>query len=403
MTYREAIQWMYGKLPMYQQQGKSAYNNKLDKSIAFSKHLNHPERQFPSIHIAGTNGKGSTSHMLASVLQEAGYKTGLYTSPHLKDFRERIRINGQQVSKDTVIDFIAEHHDFLETHKLSFFEMTVGMAFACFAAEQVNIAVIETGLGGRLDSTNIITPEVAVITNIAYDHTHILGDTLEKIAHEKAGIIKPDVPVVLSEYQKETFPVFKAKAAQCNAPLILADEVVTEDYKSDLLGNYQVKNKKGVLAILKQLKNFPVQESHIKQGLLHVVKNTGLKGRWQQLGNSPKVICDVAHNAVGLSMVFDQIKSETFHRLHVVFGMVKDKDIEAVFSVLPKEASYYFCSPNVPRGLAATQLQEKAQTYGFEGSVYSSVSEACKKALEKASPEDFIYIGGSAFVVAEAI
>ncbi len=403
MTYEETLQWMFDRFPAYQQQGTTAINYNLDEIIAFSKHLGHPEQQFKSIHVAGTNGKGSVSHMLASVLQEAGYKTGLYTSPHLKDFRERIRINGIPVEQQFVIDFIARHNHFLEARWLSFFEITTAMAFDYFALQRVDIAVFETGLGGRLDATNILMPEASVITNISYDHMHMLGDTLVEIAGEKAGIIKPGVPVVLSEYQEDSFPVFKEVATKQNAPLILADDLYTETYTSDLKGEYQAKNIKGVVAALKQLKGFTINETQLKKGLFHVVKNTGLTGRWQQLWKHPRVICDTAHNAAGLKLVFNQLKKEKFNHLHMVFGMVKGKSIADTFSIVPKTARWYFCSPEISRGLPAADLQQNAREYGIKGEVYDSVSAAYKAALKKAFPDDLIYIGGSTFVVAEVL
>lgn len=307
------------------------------------------------------------------------------------------------MSEDFVIRFIEMHRAFLERNSLSFFEMSVGMAFAYFAEEKVDIAVVETGLGGRLDSTNILNPEVSVITNVSYDHTDILGHTLREIAHEKAGIIKPGVPVVVSEYQEESFPVFSGTAEQQGSPLALASESVMEKYATDLRGAYQDYNIKGAVAALKQLKGFPVREADIKKGLLRVVENTGLQGRWQVLGTTPKVLCDTAHNAAGLELVFKQLKKEVFKRLHVVFGMVKDKDTTTILGILPEEASYYFCRPAVPRGLDAEELQRKAEAFQLKGDVYSSVSEAYRSAKEKAAPDDLIYIGGSTFVVGEVL
>lgn len=403
MMYLETLRWMYAHLPMYQHIGKSAYRDKLDNILAFCTYLGRPEKQFKSIHVGGTNGKGSTSHALASVLQEAGYKVGLYTSPHLRDFRERIRINGKKVSRGFVVEFIAQHSSFLEEQQLSFFEMTVGMAFAYFASQKVDIAVIEVGLGGRLDSTNIIIPEVSVITNIGYDHTDILGDTLPKIAFEKAGIIKPGVPVVVSEYQEETFPVFSEMAAQRQSPLVVASQSITTIYETDLKGGYQAKNMKGVVAALKELKGFVIAENHLQKGLLHIAANTGLQGRWQQLKSTPMVICDTAHNREGLEMVFAQIKEASFEKLHVVFGMVKDKDWGRIAPILPDYATYYFCCPNVPRGLDVKELKERAMTAGLTGKAYISVNGAYRAALRAASKKDFIYIGGSTFVVAEVV
>lgn len=402
MTYKETVNWMFSRLPMFQRVGSSAYKAKLDNSIAFSKHLGNPENTFKSIHVAGTNGKGSTSHMLASVLQEAGYKVGLYTSPHLKDFRERIKINGKEVSKKFVVDFIENNRTFLEQHALSFFEMTVGMAFEYFAKKKVDIAVIEVGLGGRLDSTNIITPILSVITNIGYDHTDLLGDTLAKIAFEKAGIIKNNIPVVIGEYHSETMDVFKKIASEKSAPLLLAEEIKTS-YKSDLLGSYQQKNIKSVVAACRLLKEISVSDVHLKNGLLNVVKNTGFKGRWQQLRNQPKVIADTGHNKEGIEMVIAQVLSEKFDSLHIVLGMVKDKDLNAVLPLFPKNAVYYFCKPNVPRGLDEKELAQRAVVFGLNGKYFSTVKRAYNAALKAAKPTDFIYVGGSTFVVAEIL
>lgn len=402
MTYQETIDWMFSQLPMYQQKGIKALNNKLDNTIGFAKHLNNPHKQFKSIHVAGTNGKGSSSHMIASILQEAGYKVGLYTSPHIKDFRERIKINGTPVSKQFVIGFIKKHKPFLESQTLSFFEMTVGMAFAYFAQKKVDIAVIEVGLGGRLDSTNIITPEVSLITNIGLDHTAILGDTLSKIAREKAGIIKPHVPVVISEYHTETLPVFKEVALKNNAELIEAFTIKC-NYKTDLLGKYQQKNIKGVVATINQLKKFIIKQEHIVDGLQNVVKNTGLLGRWQILNNCPLIVCDTAHNVDGITEVLNQIYSHSFTKLHMVLGFVNDKNVDQILNLLPKDAKYYFCKPNVPRGLNQELLAKKANNFGLVGRVYKTVSDAYKDALEKATPTDFIFIGGSTFVVAEIV
>ncbi len=403
MNYQQTLQWMFAQLPMYQNQGKKAYTNKLANIRAFAEYLHHPEQQFKSIHVAGTNGKGSCSHMLASILQEAGYTVGLYTSPHLQDFRERIKINGKVIPKDVVVDFITKHRDFLEQHQLSFFEMTVAMTFTYFAEQRVDIAIIETGLGGRLDATNIITPEVCLITNIGLDHTNILGDTLAKIATEKAGVIKLDVPIVISEYEKTTLPVFKKVAEENNAPLFLVDEFDVEDYKTDLLGNHQKKNIKGVVTIVKNLKSFKIDEHHIRKGLQNVIKNTGLQGRWQQLEDKPQVFCDIAHNKAALEMVIHQINQQTFDRLHIVLGFVKDKDLAEILPLFPKDATYYFCSPDVPRGLAAAVLQKKAVIFSLKGSMYKSVTEAYKTALENATTSDFIFIGGSTFVVSEIL
>jgi dihydrofolate synthase/folylpolyglutamate synthase len=387
---------------MYQKQGPTALKPKLTNTIAFCEHLKNPHARFKSIHVAGTNGKGSSSHMLASVLQEAGYQVGLYTSPHLVDFRERIKINGTPIPEQTVVSFIKQHQEYLITQQLSFFEMTVGMAFWYFEQQQVDIAVIEVGLGGRFDSTNIITPEVALITNIGLDHTDILGDTIELIAAEKAGIIKPNIPVVISEYNPLSFPVFESVAQQKNAPLTLAANLEVS-HESDLLGSYQLKNIKGVVATLAQLKEFNINETHLKVGLLNTVKNTQLLGRWQKIGTKPTILCDTAHNKEGLAIVVSQVQQETYEVLHIVLGFVKDKKLENILPLFPKNAIYYFCAPNLSRGLSAKVLKERAAEFELEGSVYDSVSEALAAAREKAAENDFIYVGGSTFVVAEVL
>lgn len=403
MTYKETLHWMYAQLPMYQQAGKTAYNAKLDNILAFSSHLGQPEKRFKSIHVAGTNGKGSSSHMLASILQEAGYKVGLYTSPHLKDFRERIKINGKPVGHRFVTNFIARNTPFLDSNKLSFFEMTVGMAFDYFAKMKVDIAIVEVGLGGRLDSTNIITPEVSLITNIGYDHVDILGDTLELIAIEKAGIIKPNIPVVISEYQQGTARIFKEAASKNRSKITFASQEDIKDYKLALLGNYQSKNVRGVLCSLNELRGFQIEESHIKAGLARVIENTGLLGRWQILRHNPTVVCDTAHNSEGLSMVLEQISQQKFNKLHVVIGFVKDKNLDAILPLFPQSAIYYFSRPNIPRGLDTKILEEKATGLGLRGRSFSSVKEAYRRALKNANEEDFIFVGGSTFVVAEVV
>ncbi len=394
---------MFAQLPMYQQKGKSAYNAKLINTLAFAAYLEHPEKKFKSIHVGGTNGKGSSSHMLASVLQEAGYKTGLYTSPHLKDFRERIRIDGQPIRKKFVVDFIQKNLPFFHKNQLSFFEMTVGMAFDYFAREKIDIAIVEVGLGGRLDSTNIIIPEVALITNIGWDHVDMLGDTLPKIAFEKAGIIKDSIPVVIGEYQKDTAEVFEAVAKSKNAKLVYAERETQKKYETSLLGDYQKKNVKGVVVVLKELQNFHVTDEHLVQGLQNVVQNTGLMGRWQILQTEPTVVCDTAHNGEGLSIVIRQIQKQEYSELHLVLGFVKDKDLDTILPLFPKIAVYYFCKPDIPRGLDANALKEKAQTFGLRGKHYESVNSAYEAALGHANKHDFIFIGGSNFTVAEVV
>lgn len=405
MTYQETLNWMFSQLPMYQRQGNSAFKKDLSNTLKLSEHLHFPERNFKSVHVAGTNGKGSTSHMLASVLQEAGYKVGLYTSPHLKDFRERIKINGQGVSKQFVSRFIARNKLFFEANALSFFEMTVGMAFDYFSKQKVDIAVIEVGLGGRLDSTNIITPDISVITNIGYDHMQLLGSTLEAIAKEKAGIIKPSVPAVIGETQVETEPVFRDIAQKNRAEIIFADQKPTEKYDSDLQGYYQSKNIVTVVQTVKELqkRGYHISQNQLKRGLLNVKRNTGLMGRWQELNVNPKVVCDTGHNKEGLIYVMNQISNEDFENLHIVFGVVNDKDLNSIIDILPQKATYYFCKPDIPRGLDADILKQTLSSFGLKGSAYSSVNEAYKEALAHAKPNDFIFVGGSTFVVAEII
>ncbi|MFH7004391.1 bifunctional folylpolyglutamate synthase/dihydrofolate synthase [Flavobacterium bizetiae] len=404
MNYQETTNWMFNQLPMYQLQGASAYKEDLTNIKLLATHLDNPQNRLKCIHVAGTNGKGSTSHMLASVLQEAGYKVGLYTSPHLKDFRERIKINGEEISEDFVCEFVAKHKDFFEANDMSFFEMSVGLAFDYFAFEKTDIAIIEVGLGGRLDATNIITPLVSVITNIDLDHTQFLGNTPALIAGEKAGIIKPNVPVVIGEYTNETQPVFLAKAEENKAPIYFAADLVTEVFPSDLIGDYQFHNKKTVqqtIAVLNSQNEFTVSDENLKSGLLKVVKNTGLQGRWQQLGENPKIICDTAHNKHGLAVVMNQIQKETFDNLHIVLGVVNDKDLDSILPLFPKNVQYYFCRPDSSRGLATEILKEAAKKYDLLGEKYDSVAEAFAAAKQNATENDFIYVGGSTFVVAE--
>ena len=405
MNYLETTNWLFSQLPLYQNVGKSAYKADLNKTLGLAKHLRNPENKFKSIHVGGTNGKGSTAHMLASVLQEASYKVGLYTSPHLKDFRERIRINGAVISENFVVDFVATNKSFFESNSLSFFEMSVGMAFDYFAQEQVDIAIIEVGLGGRLDSTNIIKPKVSVITNIGLDHTQFLGTKLEDIAREKAGIIKPDTPIVIGETQLETEIVFIDKATKEKSPLYFADQLINEIYSTDLKGDYQMRNVRTVLQTIDVLNKaeFTISKEVVQRGLLKVSESTGLRGRWEVLGSSPKIICDTAHNREGLKLVFKQLLEEEFEKLHLVLGMVNDKDIYSLLKLFPVSAHYYFCKPNVTRGLGASQLADIFTENGFKGSIYSSVKNALNAAKKSASQGDIIYVGGSTFVVAEII
>lgn len=406
MNYQETVNWMFNQLPIYQLQGATAYKKDLTNTLLLADYLGHPEKNIRCIHVGGTNGKGSTSHMLASILQESGYKVGLYTSPHLKDFRERIKINGNEISESFVCNFIDKHKLFFENNELSFFEMTVGLAFDYFKTQKVDIAIIEVGMGGRLDSTNIITPLISVITNIGLDHTQFLGTTLESIAMEKAGIIKPNIPVVIGEYTTETKPVFLAKAKENHSEIYFASDNYKETFPCELKGDYQNQNKKTVLQtieILNSQNKFKVTEEQIKTGLLHVIKNTEFYGRWQQINDLPKVICDTAHNKHGLAIVLNQIQKEKFATLHFVLGVVNDKDLDEILPLFPVNAKYYFCKPNIPRGLDAPILKQKASEYHLNGKVFDSVSEAYSEALQIATKSDFIYIGGSTFVVAEIL
>ena len=404
-TYQTILDWLYAQLPMYQRTGGAAYKIDLEQTIKLASYLGNPQEKFRSIHVAGTNGKGSVSHMIASVLQEAGLKVGLYTSPHLKDFRERIRINGQMISKEAVIEFVKHHRMYFETEQLSFFEMNVGMAFDHFARERVDVAVVEVGMGGRLDSTNILTPALSVITNIGWDHMRFLGNSLEEIAGEKAGIIKKDVPVVIGETLPETQPVFAAKAREVGAPIRWAEEEEVPIFESDLKGDYQVVNLRTATTALYWLKDlgWSIPEEAIRNGLANVVRNTGLKGRWQVLATSPKVICDTAHNEAGLTWVMNQLMTEPHDQIHLVLGSLSDKDLKRILPLFPTDAIYYFCKPDVPRGMDASELQQAAKAYGLIGKVYPSVHSAYDAAFEAASDQDVIFIGGTTFVVAEVV
>ena len=403
MYYTEATQWLFKQLPMYQQKGASALNAKLDGIKKFCNYLGEPHQKFKSIHVAGTNGKGSSSHMLAAILQEAGYKVGLYTSPHLKDFRERIKINGQEIPEEEVVSFVYSHKDYMSQNALSFFEMTVAMAFDYFASARVDIAIIEVGLGGRLDATNIIKPEVSLVTNIGFDHMDLLGNTLAQIAIEKAGIIKPNVPVVISEWHRDTEAVFKAKSAAVGAPIYFASDIIEKQYSTDLKGAYQEKNIKGVETVLRHLSGFNVTSKHIKAGLSNVVGITGLLGRWQVLLNEPLVIADTAHNEAGISLVVKQLMNTPHKRLHMVLGFVEDKDLGTILPLLPVDALYYISAPAIQRGLDPLFFIERAAHFNLFCNHYGSVNEAFKVAKKQAKKEDLIFIGGSNFVVAEVV
>ncbi|HSF55528.1 MAG TPA: folylpolyglutamate synthase/dihydrofolate synthase family protein, partial [Algoriphagus sp.] len=408
--------------------GASAFRKDLHNTLVLCAHLGNPEREFKSIHVAGTNGKGSTSHSLAAILQSAGYKTGLYTSPHLKSFTERIRINGEEMTEDAVVQFVAVNKDYLDELKPSFFEMTVGMAFWYFEQQQVDIAVIEVGMGGRLDSTNVISPELCVITNIGFDHMQFLGETLPEIAAEKAGIIKAGIPVVISQTQPETTSVFIQKASEMNAPIVFAEEnfeikrigekrkgnrvvaefEVLEKEKSDkidfgLLGNYQKYNLSGILEGVNQLRTqgWEISDEAKRKGLAEVTTLTGLKGRWQILGERPTIIADTGHNEPGIREILSQLKTYQFSRLWMILGMVQDKDISKILTLLPKEATYLFCNAEIPRAMPASQLAEKASLFGLDGKTIPNVNEALNFARKNAEPDDLIFVGGSTFVVAE--
>jgi len=390
---------------MYQRVGKAAYKVDLSNTYKLCELLNNPENKFKSVHVAGTNGKGSTSHMLASILQEAGYKVGLYTSPHLKDFRERVKINGEMIPEKEVITFVEKYKIEFEQIQLSFFEWTVGLAFDYFANQKVDIAIIETGLGGRLDSTNVVIPEVSVITNIGIDHTQFLGDTLEKIAIEKAGIIKPGVPVIIGETQLETKLIFQKKTEAVKTSIQFADKVIKEVCQTDLKGVYQLKNVKTCIATINLLidKGWEISKESIERGLQNVVKNTGLLGRWQVLSEDPLIICDTGHNEEGVKELVSQIKEITYKKLHIVFGAVNDKSIDKVLDLFPKDAEYYFCEAKIPRALAVNELFELGKQKGLKGKQYTSVENALSTAKKNALANDLIFVGGSTFIVAEVV
>ncbi len=436
MDYAETLQYLYTQLPMFTRVGSSAYKEDLTNTIELCKRLDNPQDKFKSVHIAGTNGKGSTSHMLAAILQIAGYKTGLYTSPHLRDFRERVRINGEMINEQQVIDFVADHQKDFETINPSFFEMTVGLAFDIFAKEKVDIAVIEVGLGGRLDSTNIITPLLSVITNIGWDHMNILGDTLQLIAGEKAGIIKHGIPVIIGEYQPDIANIFLQKSAKEEADISFASDdfevelkveseklkvksrdlidlqiqsnnsqLTTYNLQLDLTGSYQLKNIKTVLSAVQQLREqgFVITDEHLQIALRQVKTLTGLHGRWEILSTDPLTICDTGHNPEGIQEVLKNIAATPYQHLHFVIGMVNDKDISKVLSMLSTNATYYFCRPDIPRGLEAESLKQQAKSFGLHGEIYPNVKAAYQSAQKNAETGDLVFVGGSTFVVAEVV
>jgi len=401
--YESILGWMLTQLPMYQKKGAQAYRPDLSRMEKFCNHLQQPQKKFKSIHIAGTNGKGSTAHMMASILQQHGYKVGLYTSPHLKDFRERIKINGALIEKDFVVDFVERLRSYLEDHKLSFFEMTVGLAFSYFSKRDLDIAVIEVGMGGRLDGTNLIMPELSVITNIGMDHTQFLGNSLQAIAGEKAGIIKSRAPVVIGTTQVETQAVFREKAKALKAPIIFADQTEAMEYESDLKGNYQRHNIQTALVGLQHLKGFELHPKTIEKGLMNVVDNTGLKGRWQVMGDAPMIVADVAHNKEGLQYILPQIESHSYRQLHLVMGFVNDKAVDEILRLFPQNAQYYFSAPQIPRALAVADLEPMVKRLGIPYQIFPSVESAFLAAQGQAHADDFIFVGGSTFVVAEIL
>ncbi len=428
MRYQKTIDYMFSQLPMFQRIGAAAYKANLDNTLALCELTGHPQNYFKAIHVAGTNGKGSVSHMIASIMQENNLKTGLFTSPHLSDFRERIKIDGKMIDKDFVIEFVDKYKADFEKIKPSFFEMTFAMAMCWFKENKVDIAIVETGMGGRLDSTNVITPLLSIITNISPDHTQFLGKTLEAIAHEKAGIIKPGIPAVIGETNPVTAPVFMEKATLSQSPLFFADKmvkVIAESTPQDearmnvtalvhgfslkcsspLTGHYQLKNIATVVAAMETLKStYPdFEEISLREGINNSIKNTGLKGRWQILNNKPLTICDIAHNPDGITQIVNQLSRMSYNNLHFVIGMVSDKDISEILKLLPGDATYYFCKADIPRGLDAHELKALAETECLHGEAYDSVQLA-KEAAEKAAlQDDMIFIGGSAFVVAEIV
>lgn len=408
MDYQNTLLYLYNSVPMFQQVGSSAYKEGLENTQALDEHFGHPHRNFHSIHVGGTNGKGSCSHTLAAILQEAGYRVGLYTSPHLVDFRERIRVNGQVIPESYVVRFVEEERDFFEPLHPSFFELTTAMAFRYFADQQVDVAVIEVGLGGRLDCTNIIQPDLCIITNISFDHTQFLGDTLEKIAGEKAGIIKSGIPVIIGETTPETRPVFTKKAHETGAPIFFAEENPKNDYpelECELKGLYQTKNTRTLLTAIPQLQKagYKLSEQAVRSGFAHVGKLTGLMGRWQKLQDAPTLICDTGHNVGGITYITEQLQQQSYRKLHMVIGMVNDKDIRGVLALLPEDAEYYFTKASVKRALPEQELARIAAEAGLQGDCYPDVPSAVRVAQEKSLPEDFIFVGGSSFIVADLL
>ena len=411
MDYQDTLAYLYNSVPMFQQVGGAAYKEGLENTLELDAHLGHPHRRFRTIHVAGTNGKGSCSHTLAAILQEAGYRTGLYTSPHLLDFRERIRINGKPIPQEYVVNFVARERPFFEPLHPSFFELTTAMAFRYFADEAVDVAVIEVGMGGQLDCTNIIRPDLCLITNISPDHTQFLGHTLAQIAAEKAGIIKPGIPVVIGETTPETRPVFLHKAQEAGAPIYFAEEEKANkqaDYPGldfELKGIYQEKNLRALLTALPLLiqAGYKLDDRAVRNGFAHVVELTGLMGRWQKLHDRPTVVCDTGHNVGGIRYIVQQLEQQTFRTLRIVIGMVNDKDINGVLALLPRNATYYFTRASVKRALPEQELAALARQAGLAGNCYPDVPTAVRAAQKESLPEDFIFVGGSNFIVADLL
>ena len=401
MNYEQTVNWLFNQLPVYQIDGIFKYKVDLKPILKTCEYLKNPQNTFKSIHVAGTNGKGSSSHMLSSILQESGLKVGLYTSPHLLDFRERIKLNGKFIEKDFVSDFVTKNIKFFENNKISFFEMTLAMAFDYFAKSNVDIAVIETGLGGRLDSTNILDPLVSLITNIGLDHKEFLGNNLKDIAKEKAGIIKKGVPVVISEFQKETFPVFETKAQKIGTDIYLAENA--NKFETDLLGDFQNKNINGVVKVISLLEQLNISYQNIEKGLLNIKRNTGLIGRFQILNDSPKVICDVGHNLEAFQEIIANLNSLRFNNLKLVLGFVKGKDFEKIIDILPKNAQYFFCKPDIKRGLSLESLASYGSASKLKYSLHANVLDAYNSALLNSNDQDLIFIGGSNFTVSEIL
>ena len=403
MNYKETVNWLFNQLPVYQRDGFLKYKLDLSKISSVCNFLENPQNNFKSIHVAGTNGKGSTSHMLASVFIESGYKVGLYTSPHLNDFRERIRINGKKIPKINVVSFVEKNQTYFQENEISFFEMTVAMAFNYFSDKKVDIAIIETGLGGRLDATNIIDPILSIITNIGLDHQEFLGESIREIAKEKAGIIKKGKPVVISEHQPSIHDIFTDKSKEFESDLYLAEDNLFKDYSSDLKGSFQKKNINGVVKSISVLKEYVISDYNIKKGLLNVIKNTGLKGRWEIINQSPKTIIDVGHNIEAFNITIKELNQISYNKLRVVIGFVKGKDFKKILNMFPKDTFFYVCQPNIKRSLNVEEIFNYLNKSGSKAKKFSSVKMAYLACLNESNNNDCIFIGGSNFIISEVI